>query len=614
MSFWFEQDRLPGTFTAAGGIATLSDIWQAAKEQSAYVDNTTASYDALYRAYDERIAAIAEATGQTLKNPLAIAEARDRERMLAPRNEREELERIFNPQPAGPSALEEEAGKFTSQLAVLAEKYPDAAGTIKAGMPVERDAEALARRVDDRLAKTMASRDGIGKWAAAIGGGFTGSLRDPLQTISLVAGGGPGAGRTIALRIANAALKEALVNGAVEASFQPQVQAWREQAGLPHGFDEGLRNVLFAAGTAGVLGGAVQGAGEGVARLFRGASVDEAATALKDSGRLAPPIVEALDGNADRAIEALRPIREALPADARGALDEAEAGRIFTDSRPAQTNSAVHERNAAAALRAAQDNSPFMPDTDPDQVARIVDRLAPAQTSGRTEAGPTLQQFLMSAGGVRDFKGELEALGLANVAERFRGRLVRETGMPLDEARRAAAEAGYFSHLYGTADEAMEKSTVNDLLDELDRGTRANAASTPDDGGRAYAESLVSDLVARAGPAVDDELIVKAAELANREGLEPAIALDRVLIEDDARAAARETAGTPLDTTDRTGGLDDPAATVADDMLFSRADLEEDGDFDIPFFDDDSIASPEMILDEIARLEDLAVLVEACRA
>ena len=228
----------------------------------------------------------------------------------------------------------------------------------------------------------------------------------------------------------------------------------------------------------------------------------------------------------------------------------------------------------------------------------------------------TLAQFLMRTGGVQDFKGELRALGLENVSERFVGRLVRENGLPLDEARRAAAEAGYFDHRYGTPEEAMEKSTIRDLLDDLDTGSRENTRSI-DDGGRAYADGLVNELVARAGPAVDDKLILKAAELSNAESIAPAEALDRVLI--DADRAAEEATRIPvaperIDVNDTRGGLDDPGRPI-EDTFFTDEDLADlPDDFEIPFFDDGRAVTPEGIKEELERLDWLSTVVEACRA
>jgi hypothetical protein len=59
--------------------------------------------------------------------------------------------------------------------------------------------------------------------------------------------------------------------------------------------------------------------------------------------------------------------------------------------------------------------------------------------------------------------------------------------MPLDTAREAAAEMGYFDHLYGDRETATAKSTVADLLDliaETRRGNRQYSSSDEAEAGQ----------------------------------------------------------------------------------------------------------------------------------
>lgn len=611
MSFWFNEARDATPASWAAGQSSLGEIWDAAREQMRLVDNTTARAEAYTRAYDERIRAITKATGETFENPMNVSVAG------------EQPERQFDPQRGIISDTERTAVKmqdavnrFNTWLTDLEKRYPDRADVIRAGVPVEKDAEALAKNADERLAKTMAAREGIGKWMAAIGGGLTGAGYDPIQVTTMFAGGGPGGARTIGGRILTAALKEAAVNGAIETALQPHVQAWRKEIGVENGLNEALKNVAFAAATAGVLGGGMQAGAEAVGRVFRPREVEQIADAVAASPSTRPEIREAFSGDAVRAAEIAAPIRQALPAEARGAIDALSAARAAEELRPAAASIDTHDRAISQAMKAAQDNSPFFFEPDPDQVRRIVDQLVPDAPATKGAKADTLSQFLMRSGGVQDFRGELQALGLEKVSERFVGRLVRDSGMPLDEARRAAAEAGYFDHRYGTPDQAMEQSTIRDLLDELDTGSR-ESVSVVDDGGRAYADGLVHELVARAGPAVDDKLILQAAELSNAEGLAPAEALDRVLI--DADRAAEEMTRLPvaperIDSTDMRGGLDNPGRAI-EDTFFTDADLAGiPDDFEIPFFDDGRTATPQGIKEELERLEWLSTVVEACRA
>jgi len=616
MSFWYSDLSNERPTSIAGGQSSLSEIYNAASEQLRFVDNSNSSSEALTRAYADRIQAIQEATGETTVNPMEA----DRRDLDVPGDPN------FTPTAAVPvdpmrqaQRLQASVDGFNAWLADVAKRHPDQAGIIRADTPVERDAEALARHVDEHLAQTLAARDGIGKWAALFGGGIRGAFYDPLQALTLIAGGGPGAARTVGGRILTVALKEAVINGGAEAIMQPDVQAWRAKIGLDAGFIEGARNVAFAAALGAGFGGLVQGGAEGVSRILRGRALDQAAEIVAADPSAHAALREGMAGDGGRAAEILAPLRHALPADARGAMDVLKLDRELDEIRPAAATPEIHEQAIARAVRAAQENGAFHFDADPAQVQRIVAHLVPeASASGSRKGDATLQQFLMRAGGVEDFKGEIAALGLGNASERFVGRLVKDGGMPLDEARRAAAEAGYFNHLYGTADNAVEKSTVADLLDELDAAAREGAPAA-DDGGRAYAESLVHELVTRAGPAVDDTLILKAAELVNAENIAPAEALDRVLIAADeadrvtGSATRLPTAPERIDQSSLRGGLDDPGRPI-EDTFFTDADIADlPDDFEIPFFDDGRAATPEGLKAELERLDDLSMLVEACR-
>lgn len=618
MSFWYGEAPAEKPTSVATGQAPLSEIWEAGRGQLRMVENTDSSYQALYRAYDERIKAIHERTGETRENPLYLAGRDGAIEAPRPKVSRGNLTYAGG---SSRSAVPSQVAAFDDWLGQVAQRHPDAMDVIKPDVPLQRDAEALARHTDERLAKAMASRDGIAKWGAVLGGGIAGSLYDPLQVLTLFAGGGAGGARTVIGRIAKTALSEAVVNGATEAALQTVVQDWRKQAGLPNGFQEAMQNVGFAALAGGVLGGGVRGIGEAASKIFKGPIREDVIRSLTEAPQVDPKIKAAVAGDAGQAVEALRPIRQAMPAEVRGALDHADILAHDVATRPAAASSSYHDLTIDRATRAAQSNEPFVFDVDREQISRIVERLAPTQAQGPASKGEqTLRQFLMSVGGVRDYKGELEALGLSKVSERFVGKLVKENGLPLDEARRAAAEAGFFNNLYGTADAAMEKSTVRDLLDALDTaGNEQNLRARTADGDRAYVENLVSDIAARAGPAVDDDLIVRAVELANAEQLDPAEALDRVLIDNDraieeARSSAAGTNESPPGAREFRGGLDDPGAPD-DDGLLTMADFEGiPDDYDIPFFDDGRTLTPAELMAELDHHENLFQLVEACRA
>lgn len=73
----------------------------------------------------------------------------------------------------------------------------------------------------------------------------------------------------------------------------------------------------------------------------------------------------------------------------------------------------------------------------------------------------TLIDFIKDRGGLKDEGGDLKA---AELGKRYRG-LINKNGMSLDQAREAAAEAGY---LGADIDRAMAETTPNDLLNALE--------------------------------------------------------------------------------------------------------------------------------------------------
>ncbi|WP_292055528.1 hypothetical protein [Martelella sp.] len=603
MSMWLYEPTPFRPQTVAQGQSTLGEIFQSQFEAGKLTDNINSRSTALARAYDERISAIREATGETHVNPFTTRPGRYR-----PGRDRAEFEA---------TEYARSAAGFNDWLKALEKRHPDSKDIIRAGEPVENDAKALARNMDEEAAKTFAAARGPMKWTALFGGRAGAMFNDPIQTGGLVFGGGAGAAKTVMGRILTTAATEALVNGAVQAATEPFVQRWRKEAGLESGWGEAARNVGFAALFGGVLGGAGRAGVEGLSALGRASEARAAARrALLDDPATPEPARRALSGESEAAAAVLEPMRKNLPAEARGALDAIETERVFAAQKPAAARANYHDTVSAKAIEAAQRQSPFMFEPDPAQVQRIADRLAPetAAPARAADRDMPIDEFLMRRGGVKDYKGELASLGLDRASRPFVGKLVKESGDTLDNARLAAAEAGYFDHLYGTADKAAEKSTISDLLNALDNASRATSAQPAEEAERRAVESLVHEIVGYAGPSVDDDLIVRAAELANAENLPALEALDRVLIADDARRFSDDDiAPFAFPDEDFAGGMDDPRLVdKADQVTASElGDLPED--MEIPFFDDDGPASIAAVTDELERIDRAARIVEACK-
>lgn len=137
----------------------------------------------------------------------------------------------------------------------------------------------------------------------------------------------------------------------------------------------------------------------------------------------------------------------------------------------------------------------------------------------------SLVRFLKARGGIREESGELKAMGLHR---RFPGLVNNRAGLSHDYAREAAAEAGYFDHLYGTRERAIAESTPADFRAMLPDGDKAFPASDQaliDDEERVRAgerakdrdaavEQEIRDFMAEHGVTdLDDELTRRAADM-----------------------------------------------------------------------------------------------------
>jgi hypothetical protein len=184
-------------------------------------------------------------------------------------------------------------------------------------------------------------------------------------------------------------------------------------------------------------------------------------------------------------------------------------------------------------------------------------RSSKPRIAKRARRPQSLFDFLAAEGGLRDDGGELAHMGLKRRFVPGRGALVRSGGVPLDKAREAAAQAGYFDHLYGTADDATAKSTVRDLLDLIDQEARGGKAYSLADSdllraseeyeaqlaGRADYQRFVREIAATLSDlggdfAVDEAVLARAAEYMVEEDLSPLDAFDRAVLEDEAKFEA----------------------------------------------------------------------------
>lgn len=106
-----------------------------------------------------------------------------------------------------------------------------------------------------------------------------------------------------------------------------------------------------------------------------------------------------------------------------------------------------------------------------DAMDALLDRLRNNQVPTQEDMfGPSLVDFLRSKGGVVDEGGDLASREVDAENKPFQRNLIQpETGLPLDRAREAAAEAGYLDH----------QTSIADFLDKLEEEFRGKPVFSP---------------------------------------------------------------------------------------------------------------------------------------
>jgi hypothetical protein len=327
----------------------LGELFSASREQQLFRDQFNSREEATAEAYDRRIAAVREATGIDVANPLDTLDIKPEERSLG--------------RAAIYQAQRRQKTEFRLKLQELQRQFPQHAQVIKAGIGIEQDAEALTRTAVRRADAARANARDVGsadKAIVEIAGALSVFHRDPLQVASLVIGGGEiGAAKTVLGRVASRMFTEAAVNGGVELAVQQRAEAWRKQAGVPIGWDGMWQQVGLAAAFGGGIGGLLQGGSEVLQKLGR--FTPDAETALK---RINDGVPEADD---------LRIIADATGTklDAKDAADFTRAIEDDLDAA-AVARSGVDGNDVAKAAR-AMDSDELLP------VERVEDVTVPPE-------------------------------------------------------------------------------------------------------------------------------------------------------------------------------------------------------------------------------------------
>lgn len=307
------------------------DIFDNAERQTRLVDSAGAENQALETAYDQRIAAVKQATGIDLENPMRGGYSIEARKAI-----RDEV-RANGMQPidATGGVPEYQRRIFDQKLEALRQSKPDQTEALTFG-DVNEQARGIAKGA--ATARTPDDANPITAFGASLAGGMWGSRRDPLFLGSLFLGPTSAAGKTVLARIASAGVRQGLFNAGMTAIEQPAVQQWRDQIGVESGVKPAIENVGLS-----FLFGAIPGA------LFRGAhEVMAARSAIERvvAGRPEP-------GDAAAAVQAMGAEKEPVAAVHMGEDMQAADKAVLSEPPPEGVAPQLHDDMVAAELKRA---------------------------------------------------------------------------------------------------------------------------------------------------------------------------------------------------------------------------------------------------------------------
>lgn len=366
----------------------------------------------------------------------------------------------------------------------------------------ERGARALAdtKRAEMVRDDVLSRTSGIAAMGAQFGAAMLASAIDPLElAATFIPVIGPARHAAILARLGRVGGRATVgvTEGAIgNALIEPFMVGFSRQLQLDYTMTDSLRNVAAGAALGG-FGGAALGA---VSRL---------------RGRTA------LSGP-ERAVE---------PPEGMVATPRPVAPDAVLRASPAQRMAAFK----AAVAQAAQ--------------GRTIE--VPRMRGREGQVRPvSLLQFLADRG-VRDDAAELSHIGAHDWHRQprvrgelgFRRRVVREDGMPLDDAAEAAMEAGYIANhdvneLLDAVSRELGGERVVSKNDALDERAFVNAleASDPDPEARALLARL--EAIEAEFPRIGPEDAERVAAIMARENIGPDEAMERLAIQEEARATA----------------------------------------------------------------------------
>ncbi len=351
--------ELDNTSQAVGGdTASFEDVVSADYNQGRLVGTSTARFTALTQAYDNRANAVSRAIqeryGQqgaagNLRNPVDVMLNRAIGSSLGGGGPIIERDMVVDP-----------FAEYDKHLKQLSQQYPLAADVIRADRPVSDEARELSVQAG-HTAEDVGARSpgGIQGFVASSIGGMGALLRDPVQTLTMMALPEVHVARIGLFGLASQSAVGAGKMAVGNVAAQPIIQDYRRDIGLPHGFGEAAEEVkdTFLSGLLFEGAGrvAIRGAKYGVARA-RGLDHEGAARAGLWKGD-PETLQKAVDGDA----KSLREISDANPEDStlRGAANELEQRDLF--GAPPEVDTGEHLDRLSESVRGLYEDDGLPP-------------------------------------------------------------------------------------------------------------------------------------------------------------------------------------------------------------------------------------------------------------
>jgi hypothetical protein len=362
----FAEDVLPvrREDIAQGPVATFGEVFEAAREQALYAGRTDMTYNALARAYDERIRDVQEATGIVLDNPMSVTVPAGNAFTMSPAEAAIDQLDMRDRQEA-----------FTARLAEIEQQHPDKAAKIRAWLDPRQDATDIQRRAETTLEEAAGSRSTLSALPALFAGGLVGGFTDPANLITLGVGPASTVGRTGLSAIVRAGIVNAAATGVVTAGMEPFIQTQRAAAGLKSGLGEAASDVAWSAAFGAFLGGGLK-AGSEALRVARGRAAPR--QAAPEPAKPAPGFD---DAGVDATIKAADQAAPEMPPEARAALTRLKAERDAEGFTPKDVDVQDHLDALTAAERAIDEPDAAPPPRDAT-VAERADGPAIDDTNG----------------------------------------------------------------------------------------------------------------------------------------------------------------------------------------------------------------------------------------